>query len=132
MDIEKLKNELTEMINKGRAEAEKVAKAYSGNQQGVCVTVDNKKYVNPKHLSFKEYYDIVSLCEFVKKHPEVNNDILDDIFRTSVFYFGLLKDLKNRVQDLVEEIGKSKNEIDLPLIYSNYRFFNKSENVESI
>jgi len=78
MDINKLSNELCKILKSYRNESQKVN--IEEKEVGDIVFIQQKEesFINPKYLSFKNYFEILGLEEFVKTN-DISQDLLDKI-----------------------------------------------------
>ncbi|MBQ9795335.1 MAG: hypothetical protein IJW36_00030 [Clostridia bacterium] len=113
-----LVKELIERIKYAKIEAGKmsVPKEQEGN---TFIHDGDKHFVHPSIVPFDVHCEIVELFKFVRKYPNISDHELKFILSSNEFYFHNLKQVYQKVPNLLKEFFVKNEEKHVPFLYAN-------------
>ena len=116
----------------------KILKSYRNESQkvnieekevGDIVFIQQKEesFINPKYLSFKNYFEILGLEEFVKTN-DISQDLLDKILLHNEDEFVFLKEL-NYIVDGMVSLLKSQGALSVGIVFVNDILYQKQQSI---
>lgn len=119
MTNEKLYNltyELLDLMENAIENAENL-KVSEADMVFAFVHAGDKEYVNPNYISFEDQLKLIQLKNFVKKHPELSDEDLKQIFWLFKTEFAFFIDVQNVIPNLIAEINAHKDDKHVAYLY---------------
>lgn len=92
------------------------------------VHAGDKEYVNPNYISFEDQQKLIQLKKFVKKHPELSDVDLKQMFWLFKTEFAFFIEVQNVIPNLIAEINAHKDDKHLAYLYFGLKQTIEKEN----